>query len=164
MKLCAIGAITPSLGNVSRSTAVKAISYFGRFLATSATAAMQALTDLNNLQLAYVACLFIALKVHSGFDVEADFVSNVVCRNEYDANEIIAMEMEVLQAHEWKLNGPIPHDFIDYYLEAVPSIQGIHREFLLRYTNGLAELALTKYSLASYHPSEVAFASICCAL
>jgi hypothetical protein len=41
----------------------------------------------------------------------------------YDANEIIAMELNVLQALKWKLNGPTPHDFIDYYLELVPSNQ-----------------------------------------
>jgi hypothetical protein len=162
--LCNWGYHTVAVCKVSRSTAVNAISYFDRFLATSAPTAMRALTDLGDAQLAFVACLVISLKVHSGFNVEADFVSNEVCRNEYDANEIIAMEMEVLQALGWKLNGPLGHDFIDYYLEAFPLIQEIHREFLTRFSKGLAELALTKYSLALYRPSEVAFASIFCAL
>jgi hypothetical protein len=99
---------------VSRSTAAKAISFFNRFLGTSTPAAQQALADVGDSQLAFVACLFIALKVHPGFKVETNFVSNVVCGNMYDASELIAMELRVLQALGWKLNGPTPHDFIDY--------------------------------------------------
>ncbi|KAL7506165.1 hypothetical protein ACHAXN_003711 [Cyclotella atomus] len=163
--LCIWGYRTVAACNgVCRSTAVKAISYFDRFLGTSAPAAMRARTDLGDAQLAFIACLVISLKVHSCFNVKADFVSNVVCRNEYDANEICAMELYVLQALGWKLNGPLGHDFIDYYLEAVPSIQGIHREFLTQLSKGLVELAMTKYSMALHRPSEVAFASIFCAL
>jgi hypothetical protein len=149
---------------VSRSTAAKAISFFDRFLGTSAPEAQEALSDLGDSQLAFVACLVIALKVHSGFNVEIDFVSNVVCGKMYDANEIIAMELHVLQALGWKLNGPTPHDFIDYYLKLVPSIEEIHRDFLIRFSKGLAELALMKYTLALQRPSEVAFASVFCAL
>jgi hypothetical protein len=113
--LCNWGYQTVAACNgVNRSTAAKAISFFDRFLGTSAPAAQQALADVGDSQLAFVACLVIALKVHPGFNVETDFVSNVVCGNIYDASEIIAMELHVLQALGWKLNGPTPHDFIDY--------------------------------------------------
>ncbi|KAL3801589.1 hypothetical protein ACHAWO_001394 [Cyclotella atomus] len=149
---------------VSRSTAVVAISYFDRFLGTSTTAAQLALTDPYDFQLAFVTCLVIALKVHSGFHVETDFVSDVICKNMYPTQEIIYMELQVLQALEWKLNGPTPHDFIDYYLEVVPSIGTAHRKFLIRFSKALVELALPKYSLALHHPSELAFVSICCAM
>jgi hypothetical protein len=64
---------------VSRITAVKALSYFDRFLSTCAPAAEQALKDKADFQLAFVACFVIALKVHSGFSVESEFVSSVVC-------------------------------------------------------------------------------------
>jgi hypothetical protein len=150
-------------GVTSRTTAAKAISFFDRFLGTSAPAAQQALTDLVYSQLAFVACLVIALKFHSGFNVETDFISNEVCGNMYDSNEIIEMELNVLKALGWKLNGPTPHDFIDYYLELVPSIDKTHRGFLIGFSNGLAELASMKYTLALHRPSEVAFASIFCA-
>jgi hypothetical protein len=163
--LCNWGYQTVAACNgVNRSTAAKAISFFDRFLGTSAPAAQQALADVGDSQLAFVACLVIALKVHPGFNVETNFVSNVVCGNIYDASEIIAMELHVLQALGWKLNGPTPHDFIDYYLELDPSIEEVHRDFLISFSKGLADLALMKYTLALQRPSEVAFASIFCAL
>jgi hypothetical protein len=155
--------IVAATKGVSGSTAAKAISYFDRFLGTSAPAAQQALADVCDAQLAFVACLVIALK-HSGLSVETDFLSNVVCGNMYDANMINTMELHVLQALGWKLNGPTPHDFIDYYLELVPSINEVRRPFLIRFSKGLAELASKKYQLALYRPSEVAFASIFYAL
>jgi hypothetical protein len=149
---------------ISKSTVANAISYFDRFLGTSEPAAKRALTDLSKLQLVFIACLVIALKVHTGMNVETDFVSNVVCENMYNATEINEIENQVLQALGLKLNGPTPHEFIDYYLETVTSIQKVHREFLIRFSKGLAELALTKYSLALHSPSELAFSSIFCAM
>jgi hypothetical protein len=149
---------------VSRITAVKAFSYFDRFFSTSAPAAEQALKDKADFQLAIVACFVIALKVHSGFSVESEFISSVVCSNMYSPKEVNTMEMLILQALGWKLNDPIPHDFINYYIEIVPSIEGIHHKFLTRFSEGLVELALTKYSFATYYPSELALASIYCAL
>jgi hypothetical protein len=82
----------------------------------------------------------------------------------YSAKEVNTMEMLILQALGWKLNKPIPHDFINYYIEIVPSIEGINHEFLTRFSEGLVELALTKYSFGLYYPSELALASIFCAL
>ncbi|KAL7504967.1 hypothetical protein ACHAXN_002521 [Cyclotella atomus] len=149
---------------VTRSTAVKAFSYFDRFCSTSAPAARQALRHTANFQLAFIACLVVALKIHSGFNVETDFVSSVVCSNEYSPKEICDMEMEVIRALGWKLNEPIPHDFIDYYIELVPWVEGIHSEFLARFSKGLVEQALTKYSFALHYPSELAIASIYCVL
>jgi hypothetical protein len=149
---------------VSRSACVVAILYFDRFLSSSAPAAKRALEDIHDFQLAFVTCLVIALKVHSGFNVESEFVSNVVCKNMYDAEDIIGMEIEILKALEWRMSGPTPHDFIDHFLEAIPSIGGIHHEFLSRFSKGLVELAMMRYNVAIQAPSEIAFASICCAL
>jgi hypothetical protein len=149
---------------ISRSTAVKAFSYFDRFFSTSAPAAKQALKDKANFQLAFITCLVVALKVHSGFIVESEFASSVVCGKMYSPKEVNTMEMLILQALRWKLNKPIPHDFINYYLEIVPSIEEIHQKFLTRFSEGLVELALTKYSFGLYYPSELALASIFCAL
>jgi hypothetical protein len=108
---------------VSRLTAVKAFSYFDRFLSTSSHIAQHALEDIRVSQLAFVASLVIALKVDSGFNVEPDFVSKFICTDMYDAEQINKMELEILQALEWRVNGPTPHDFIDSFLEIIPSIK-----------------------------------------
>ena len=150
--------------NVQRSTAAVAFSYFDRFMGKSSIAAKQALTDIHDFQLAFVSCLVIALKVHSGFNVESDFVSNVVCSNMYDKEEIIEMEMHILQALEWRMSGPTPHDFIDRFIEVLPVMEDVHLDFLTRFSKALAEDALADYSMALQAPSSIAFASMFCAL
>jgi hypothetical protein len=89
----------------------------------------------------------IALKVHSGFNVEPDFVSDVLCTDMYDAKQINNMEMEILQALEWRVNGPTPHDFIDSFLKIAPSIKAPHRDFLTRVSKVIAELAVVRYPI-----------------
>jgi hypothetical protein len=149
----------------SPATAVIAISYFDRFMSSNSNSAEIALADIHVGQLAFLACLVIALKVHSGFDVETDFVSNTICRDMYRADEINSMEIQVLTSLEWRLNGPTSHDFIDGFLHlARSSIDSIYLDSLTRCSKALAELAVTRYDVALQYPSSIAFTSICCAL
>ena len=145
---------------ISHSTAIVAISYFDRFLGSSSSAANRALSDLRELQLAFVACLVIALKAHSGLNVECDFVSNVVCRNTYDSEEIMSMEVQVLQSLSWKLNGPTAHDFIDYFVDATPHLEGSHKRSIKHLSKALVEISFDEYDVAIQYPSEVAFTAI----
>jgi hypothetical protein len=149
---------------VSRLTAVIAFSYFDRFLSTPTRVAHCVLEDIGLCQLAFVASLVIALKIHSGFNVEPDFVSNVMCNEMYDAEQINKMELAILQALEWRVNGPTPHDFIDGFLAIVPWIKAPHLDFLTRVSKAIAELAVSRYSVALHQPSAIAFVSIYCAL
>ena len=149
---------------VSRSTAVLSFTYFDRFLSSNTPAARRALNDVTEAQLAFVTSLVIALKCHSGFKVETDFVSNVVTKNYYDADEISNMEIEILQGLDWKLNGPMPHDFIDYFLDLVPNMNGTCSEFVKNFSRSLVELSMSTYTVALHYPSQIAFTSICCAL
>ncbi|KAL7515883.1 hypothetical protein ACHAWX_000958 [Stephanocyclus meneghinianus] len=149
---------------VDRSSAVVAILYFDRFLSTSSPTVRWALADKCKFQLVFVACLVIALKVHSVFNIELDFVSDVLCGGAYSVEEIIVMEGEVLKALEWRLNGPTPHDFIDRFLHFLPPIDSIHIEYLSCFSKSLAEQALTRFSMALKSPSIIAFASIFCSL
>ncbi|KAL7479155.1 hypothetical protein ACHAW6_004899 [Cyclotella cf. meneghiniana] len=136
---------------VDRSSAVVAILYFDRFFSTSSPTVRWALA-------------VIALKVHSVFNIELDFVSGVLCGGAYSVEEIIVMEGEVLKALEWRLNGPTPHDFIDRFLHFLPPIDSIHIEYLSCFSKSLAEQALTRFSMALKSPSFIAFASIFCSL
>eukprot|EP00956_Cyclotella_meneghiniana_P025933 scaffold55148_cov49-Cyclotella_meneghiniana.AAC.2 len=150
---------------VSRLTAVVAFWYFDRFLSSNTPAANRALNDVTECQLAFVTCLVIALKIHSGFNVETNFVSNVITKNSYDAEEINDMELHILQSLSWKLNGPTPHDFIDYFLEVMPGVDGTCLDLVKRLSRTLVETAVMRYtSVLHYYPSEIAFASLCCAM
>jgi hypothetical protein len=156
--------VVAACGGVKRSTVAVAISYFDRYLSSSDPSAKGALAHRFQFQLAFVACLVIALKVHSGFTVETSFISDVVCEGLYSAKEIVDMEDKILRALNWYLNGPTPHDFIGGFLEAVPSIKPRHIDFVSRYSKNIADLGMTNYYVAMQCPSEIAFTSICCAL
>eukprot|EP00956_Cyclotella_meneghiniana_P025670 scaffold54025_cov66-Cyclotella_meneghiniana.AAC.2 len=150
---------------VSRLTAVVAFGYFDRFLSSNTPAANRALNDVTECQLAFVtSCLVIALKIHSGFNVETNFVSNVITKKSYDAEEINDMELLILQSLSWKLNGPTPHDFIDYFLEVMPYVDGTCLDLAKQLSKALVEAAVVRYTTVLHYPSEVAFASLCCAL
>lgn len=149
---------------VSRSTAVVAFMYFDRFLSSNSPAAERALNDVAECQLAFVSSLVIALKIHPGFTVESDFVSEVVTRDAYSADEINSMELEILQSLSWKLNGPTPHDFIDYFLEVMPGVDGTRLELIQNMSKTLVELAVLKYATVMHLPSNIAFASVLCAI
>eukprot|EP00956_Cyclotella_meneghiniana_P045877 scaffold388663_cov152-Cyclotella_meneghiniana.AAC.1 len=142
-----------------------AFSYFDRFLSSNAPAAKRALNYIAQCQLAFVTSLVIALKCHLGFEVEYNFVSEIVAKGVYDAEELSCMEMEVLQALDWKLNGPSPDDFIGYFLELLSDAhEAPFLEFVRSFSKSLVQLAVTRYDVVVQHyPSKIAFASIWCA-
>ena len=161
--LCDWGfSVITTLTGISRATAVVAILYFDRFLGSSTSSAKRALSDTPRLQLAFVACLVIALKVKAGLNVESQFVSGMVCNDMYAAEEINDMEIEILQALRWKLNGPTAHDFIDYFFEEMPywDEDGIQKKMAKSLSKTLVESAVTEYKLALQLPSQIAFAAI----
>jgi hypothetical protein len=99
--------------SVDRSVAVIGMSYLDRFMCTSSPRAATALASRREYQLAVVSCLVIALKCRGGIKVGMGFVADAVCQGLYGADELEAMEMEVLRALTWRLSGPSPHDFVD---------------------------------------------------
>eukprot|EP00956_Cyclotella_meneghiniana_P025189 scaffold52017_cov48-Cyclotella_meneghiniana.AAC.8 len=148
---------------IKRSTAVVAFGYFDRFMSSNTPAAKRALNDIVECQLAFVACLVVALKIHSGFNVNSDFVANQITRDSYDAEEINAMELEILYSLRWKLNGPTPHDFIDYFFEVMPG-EDDRLGLVKKLAKALVELAVMRYDNVLHRPSKIAFASLCCAI
>ena len=143
--------------HISPSSCATTISYFDRFLSSSSPTATGALSDPGELQLAFVACLVIALKSHAGFKVELDYVSDKICGNMYTSTEINCMEREILQALNWRLTGPTAYDFIDYFLEVTPHLEEDEKERVLNFSKNVMEFAMTKYAVAIRRPSELAF-------
>ena len=137
-----------------------AIGYFDRFMSSNTSAAKQALNDVTKCQLAFVTCLVIALKIHSGFHVQTDFVSNVITKNSYDAEELDDMELDILYSLDWKLNGPTPHDFIDFFLDVMPGVNETCLEVLKKLSKALVEATIMSYDTVLHYPSEIAFASL----
>ena len=143
------------------------MSYLDRFMATSSERAQVALSSRYEYQLAMVACMVIALKNRGGVKLGSDLVADVMCQNMYTSDELDVMEMEVLQALSWRLNGPSPHEFIDAIVGLLPasSVEGgadyaLSLRLLLKYSKLHVEAAVIEYDLAIHLSSNLAYAAI----
>jgi hypothetical protein len=136
--------IIESLSNINSEVACIGMSYLDRFMATSSPRAKAALITRHEYQLATVACTVIAIKNRGGIKhLGSDFVSEVVCHGLYTSDELDGMEMEVLQALSWRLNGPSPHEFIDALVGLLPTSSS---EDGSEDVNASSSLLLSKYS------------------
>ena len=136
--------IIESLFNINSEVACIGMSYLDRFMATSTPRAKAALTTRHEYQLATVACTVIAIKNRGGIKhLGSDFVAEVVCDGLYTKDELDGMEMEILQALSWRLNGPSPHELIDALVGLLPasSEDGSRGD-----SNTSSSLLLTKHS------------------
>ena len=115
-----------------------------------------------------MACTVIAIKNRGGVKLGSDFVSEVVCHGLYTSDEIDVMEMEILQALSWKLNGPSPHEFIDALLgllpassEDVSAVDNTSSSLLLsKLSKNQVEAAVLDYDLALQSSLSLAYAAI----
>jgi hypothetical protein len=111
--------------------------------------------------------MVIALKNRGGVKLGSDFVAEVMCSGMYTSDELDVMEMEVLQALRWRLNGPSPHEFIDAIEGLLPAstVEGgadyaLSLRLLLKYSKLHVEAAVLDYDLATQLSSNLAYAAI----
>lgn len=160
---------------IPRELACIGIQYFDRFLCTAARRATASLASRREFQLAFIACLVVALKCRSGLQVDAVFVRDNICQGLYDAEEILAMERDVLRALQWRLNGPSPHEFIAGMVALLPPGVACHADGdargdalaarLTALAHAHAERALRDYATAlTQSPSSLAYAALMAAL
>jgi hypothetical protein len=159
--------IIESLSNIRSEVACIGMSYLDRFMATSSPKAKAALITRHEYQLATVACTVIAIKNRGGIKhLGSDFVAEVVCHGLYTSDELDGMEMEVLQALSWRLNGPSPHEFIDALVGLLPTSSSDDAEdessslLLSKYSKMQVDAAVLEYDLALQSPQALAYAAI----
>ena len=146
---------------IDRSVAFIGMSYLDRFMCTSSPGAKAALLSRKEYQLAAVACLAIALKSRSGIRVGTDFVSRYVCQGLYDARELERLEVEILGALTWRLNGPSPHDFVDAIVGLIPTYcSDGATSFLVFTAKAYVEAAVLDHLMAMQPRSSLAYAAL----
>jgi Cyclin, N-terminal domain/Cyclin, C-terminal domain len=146
-----------------RETVEIVMSYFDRFLGTPEGAAT--LKDRKMFQLAAMTCLYTAIKTHEPEAMEPQVISGL-SRGVYSADDIEAMERQILAAIQWRLNPPTALSFIRLFAALVPD--GIWAEDDLEAIVALAkyqtELAVGEYSFVGVNSSTIAFAALSNAL
>ena len=152
--------------SIDREVACIATTYCDRCMSTSSKRAKDGITSRRRYQLAFIACLIIALKCRAGMTVDSDFVSDILCQRLYDKDEILDMEKEILSGLEWRLNEPSVHEFIAGLVELLPRESVAKDEAgdvidrLKTMANVQAEMILLDYDMGRQKPSLIGYAAI----
>jgi hypothetical protein len=122
------------------------------------------INDTRQYQLAAMTSMYIAVKLYEPLSMDAALLAEISAGC-YTPQEILDMEKCILEALEWRMNGPpTPQEYVclllgllnpegyDYDLDVLGS--------LLDVSKFQCELATASYDLSLYKPSHVALAAI----
>ena len=138
-----------------RETVDSATSYFDRFLA-SAT-----LRNRGDFQLAYVTCLYLAIKCFETSVIASQLFSEV-SHGSFTAKDIERMEETILKVLGWQLNGPTCYAFVRQLLHLIPSniLPATMKETVYELAKIQMELSLRDYRFISVKKSTIALAAL----
>eukprot|EP00804_Cyclotella_cryptica_P005512 CCRYP_003039-RA/>CCRYP_003039-RA protein AED:0.09 eAED:-0.01 QI:0/1/0/1/1/1/2/0/310 len=164
--LCIWGFDIMRICRIDRSIAVIGISFFDRFLSHYESRVVQCcLHRRREFQLAFISCLMISIKARDGKAVKLQFINEYLCKGMYHLHEITQMEIEILRTLSWRLNGPTAIDFIQCFMELLPStIEPAVAMSLTEISKANAENAMLNYMSVLQAPSIIALASIASSL
>eukprot|EP00956_Cyclotella_meneghiniana_P006118 scaffold7977_cov77-Cyclotella_meneghiniana.AAC.1 len=147
---------------INRTIAVIAIGYFDRYLSNRGLECVEVcLSNQRDFQLAFITCLVIALKGRGSMEVRPTFVAETMCEDMYSPSEIMNMELQILRTLGWYLNGPTPRDFLEHFMELLPTDANTETASdFLKAAIRKAEASVLDYELALEAPSSLAVASI----
>ena len=140
-----------------------AMNYLDRFLLTKVGQA--ALQDRNVYQLVAMTCLYSAIKIHERQALSPAVVSQL-SRGVYTAEQVIATEVTLLHALQWKLHPPTAFSFVRELLAALPShiLSEPMTETILEVAQKQTEFAVADYRFIEVPMSTIAYCSIMNAL
>ena len=164
--------------NLHRETVEVALSILDRFLCLANAqgnreqdphpVALDCLEDRKTFQLAAMTCLYTAIKM---FEVEVMDPSIVasLSRGMCEENEVIAMESTILEALDWRINGPTSHAAVDHLVQLLDaSSNGVQQQrvkrVIIERARHYVQLAIIEYELMTVRPTLVAYAAIINAL
>ena len=166
-KMCQWSYQLTDMTSLSRLAVSRAMHYLDRFLATSHTNnkhALQALHNKREYQLASMTCLYISIKLYEPLTMDASLLSDI-SQGCYTTQDITDMENIILNALEWKMNGPTSQEFVSLLLGLLEPSGYMYDVDVLGSLYDVSkfqcELASTDYDLSvRYKPSVVGLASI----
>lgn len=143
-----------------RETVGIAMSYLDRYLAT--LEGRVALIDRKFYQLAAMTSLYMAIKIHEPLEMETSLLADL-SRGCYTDVQIAEMEIEILNALEWRLAGPTPLAFVQHFMALLKADSRV-KAAIMDYARYQTELAVSSLELVPRHSSEIALAAILNAL
>lgn len=147
----------------NRETVEIAMSYLDRFLCTPT--GIHALQDRSVYQLAAMASLYTAVKIHEPEAMDPALVSNL-SRGTYSPNEIEEMEFIIIQSLQWRLNPPTTLSFIREFIKitSADALDEPTRIVVYELCKCQAEFATSNHDFVEVNASEKAYCSFINAL
>jgi hypothetical protein len=141
-----------------RETVAIGMSYLDRYLCTPK--GREALCNRKEYQLAAMTALYIAIKIHEPLEMETSLLADL-SRGCYTEMEFVGMEETMLQALRWRVNGPTPLGFVQYFIALLPeSVHPAVAEVLMDYARYQTELAVSEHIFVGVKPSDIALAAV----
>jgi hypothetical protein len=145
-----------------RETVGMGMSYLDRYLCTPK--GLEALCNRKEYQLAAMTALYVAIKLHEPLEMETSLLADL-SRGCYNEMEFVAMEQTILQGLKWKVNGPTPLGFVQYFMALLPQeVHPLVGSVVMDYARFQIELAVSEQGFVAIRPSEVALAAVLNAL
>jgi hypothetical protein len=145
-----------------RETVGIGMSYLDRFLCTQQ--GLEALCNRKQYQLAAMTALYIAIKIHEPLEMETSLLADL-SRGCYNEMEFVEMEETMLTALDFRVNGPTPLGFVQYFMALIPpTIHSSVASLIMDYARYQTELAVSDQSFVAIKPSEIALAAFLNAL
>mmetsp|Transcript_10430 Transcript_10430/g.14592 ORF Transcript_10430/g.14592 Transcript_10430/m.14592 type:complete len:335 (-) Transcript_10430:115-1119(-) len=150
--------------DLSRETVAVAMSLLDRFLSSSSCRSESSLHNRKEYQLAAITALYMAIKLYDKKLVHPEIISRM-SHGVYSKKEIEKMEVDILFALDWHLNGPTMLDFVEHFLDLLPQCAVkehtlLQARKLMEHCQLQSEYAAGDYFFATKQPSTVAIASI----
>lgn len=135
------------------------ISYLDRFIATPAGSSARINREIY--QLAAMACLYTAIKIHGHICIHPKAFSGL-SSNVFSSDELQAMETKILFALNWRMNPPTSLAFVRKFLHMIPSwtLDIKWREAVYNIAKYQTELAVTEFECIAIRPSTIAFCAV----
>lgn len=111
-----------------------------------------------------MTALYVAIKLHEPLEMETSLLADL-SRGCYTEMEFVEMEQTILQALEFRVNGPTPLSFLQHFMTMVPAtVHPTVADLVMDYARYQMELAVSEQAFAHIKPSELALASLLNAL
>jgi hypothetical protein len=144
---------------LSRATVEITMSYLDRFLATSA--GTTARSDRRSYQLACMAALYTAVKIHEPKAIPPELVARF-SNGAFTSRDIEAMEVTLLRALKWRVNPPTSWDFVHTLMSLIPSdlLTKDLRQTAVDLALLQTELAVANYEFVTVKASIIAYSAL----
>ncbi len=142
-----------------RETAAIAVSYLDRFMASPAGYSI--LLNRKQFQLAALACVYSAVKIHEQQALGPELVAKL-SNGERTSRDIEKMELHLLEALQWRVNPPTSMSFVRSHLALIPEsdMDTLTRQALLDLTQYQVDMSILKYEVALEKASIVGLAAL----